>query len=49
MLYGCAIECADSEQRAAGWAEDETQLAGAKTALCGFREDYLGFQVGEMR
>ena len=49
VLYGRAIECADSERWPAGWAEDETWLAGAKTTLCGFREDYLGFQVGEMR
>ena len=49
VLYGRAVECADSEQWAAGRAEDETWLAGAKTTLWGFREDYLGFQVSEMR
>lgn len=48
VLYEHAIESADSEQWAAIQAADETQLAGAETALRGFWEDYLGFQVGEM-
>jgi len=49
VLYECAIECAASERWAAICAEDETRLAGAEAALRGFWEDYLGFQVGEVR
>ena len=36
VLYEHAIESADSKQWAAIWAADETQLAGAETALRGF-------------
>ena len=48
VLYEHATESADSEQWAAIWAADETQLAGAETALRGFWENYLDCQVGEM-
>jgi len=49
VLYERAIECAASERWAAIWAEDETQLAGAEAAFREFWEDFLGFQVGEVR
>jgi len=48
ILYERAIECAARERWAAIWAEDEARLAAAETALRGFWEDYLGFQVGEL-
>ena len=49
VLYERAIECAASEQWMAILAEDEAQAAAAEAALRGFWEDYLGFQVGEVR
>ena len=49
VLYERAIECAASERWAAICAEDETRFSGAEAALRGFWEDYLGFQVGELR
>ena len=42
VLYERAIECAASERWAVSWAEDEN-------GYIGFWEDYLGFQVGEVR
>lgn len=48
ILYERAIECAARERWAAIWAEDETRFAPAETALRGFWEEYLGFQVGEL-
>ena len=50
VLYECAIECAASERWAAVLnEEEEARFAAAEASLRRFWEDYLGFQVGEVR
>lgn len=49
VLYERAIECAASDQWTAILAGDEARTATAEASLRGFWEDYLGFQVGEVR
>jgi len=49
VLYERATERTASARWATIWAEDETRLAGAEATFRGFCENFLGFQVGEVR